>query len=292
MFFLVLRDNQEINRNKNYKMLTKMLENNSKIIISTGNVLNVNKKTGQKPTEELIDCLKATVVEPLIKLEIAEMHRANDDLHEKISEHERNSIKIGAKIFINNNSIEYLNEAVATVLQILNVSYLDNLILAYHPTKSPEKLDYSKLNGNYGNENSDNVLPSYMKTNDSLDDLKTLWNCLENYSTNKQICQLGIADLDTETLVDLYENSKVRPTIAQINLAACCVVPPPLQEFCNKNDIQLLTHSDPEVILPDDALPSMGFIGFEPIWAIRYQVHVKCRGLLTAKGFIVGINRH
>uniref|UniRef100_A0A0K8TRG6 GCS light chain n=1 Tax=Tabanus bromius TaxID=304241 RepID=A0A0K8TRG6_TABBR len=274
-------------------MLTKMLEDNAKIIISTGNVLNVNKKAGQKPTEELIDCLKATLTEPLTNLENAEIHRANDDLLDKINEHERNSIKIGAKLFLNTNSTEYLNEAVETVLQILGIKCLDNLILAYHPTtKNIEQADYTNLNGSLSNENSENTQNSHSKAKEPLEDVKKLWNCLEKYSVNKQICQLGISDLDPDSFAELHGNSKVHPTIAQINLSTCCVVPPALQEFCNKNDVQLLTHSDPEVILPDDILPNMGLSGYKPIWAVRYQVHVKCRGLLTAKGYIVATSRH
>lgn len=39
---------------------------------------------------------------------------------------------------------------------------------------------------------------------------------------------------------------QVKPNIIQINLATCCVVPPALQEFTKQNDIQLLTHSDPD----------------------------------------------
>lgn len=26
----------------------------------------------------------------------------------------------------------------------------------------------------------------------------------------------------------------------------------------------------------------------EPVWTVRYQVHLKCRGVLTVKGFLVG----
>ncbi|KAJ8870391.1 hypothetical protein PR048_029412 [Dryococelus australis] len=37
----------------------------------------------------------------------------------------------------------------------------------------------------------------------------------------------------------------VKPSIIQINLATCCVVPPALQEFTKDHNVQLLTHSDP-----------------------------------------------
>jgi len=35
-------------------MLTETINNHNNVIISTGNILNVNKKAGQKPTEEVI----------------------------------------------------------------------------------------------------------------------------------------------------------------------------------------------------------------------------------------------
>lgn len=64
-----------------------------------------------------------------------------------------------------------------------------------------------------------------------------------------------------------------------------------LQEFCNKNEIQLLTHSDPE---PEEFFRSIGDLeklNLIPQWTVRYTVHVKCRGVLTAKGYIVGALR-
>lgn len=30
---------------------------------------------------------------------------------------------------------------------------------------------------------------------------------------------------------------------------------------------------------------------FSPTWTSRYQVHIKCRGVLTAKGFLLGAAR-
>lgn len=260
-------------------MIPLSFENaNNQIIISTGNVLSVNKKAGQKPTEELIDCLQITFKEPVFKENEGEIYRSYDDLREKINEHERNSIKIGAKLFLNTNSVEYLNAAVKTLLKILNVDCIDNLILAYHPFQKNQQ-----QNGDIQNGQKDDLT--------ELNDLKFLWKELEKFAESKMICQLGIADLDTDTLKALYEDCKIPPTITQINLAACCVVPPSLQEFCNAHDIQLLTHSDPEVILSQDALNQLDVLNYEPTWTIRYQVHVKCRGLLTAKGFVVGANR-
>uniref|UniRef100_A0A1A9WQW5 GCS light chain n=1 Tax=Glossina brevipalpis TaxID=37001 RepID=A0A1A9WQW5_9MUSC len=75
-----------------------------------------------------------------------------------------------------------------------------------------------------------------------------LWFCLEGFVLQKQINQLGIADLDKEALKLLRQSTRVKPTIAQINVAACCAVPPTLKEFYTRHDIQLLTHIDPDVM--------------------------------------------
>lgn len=52
--------------------------------------------------------------------------------------------------------------------------------------------------------------------------------------------------MNTENLLKCNIQLQVKPNIIQINLATCCVVPPALQEFTKQNDIQLLTHSDPD----------------------------------------------
>lgn len=213
---------------------------------------------------QLLDCLKLTLSDPLVNKKTAQLIRNNDDLTAKITEHERANIKIGAKVFINRPCTKNLESAIDGLLNVLGVDSLDNLILAYHPSKTIERTTNGNINGRLHNGNRAEDEPSVasiyassvpkersiewgghsIKT--ALNDLKKLWNVLENYSEQKKIAQLGIADLDTDSLIDLYTTSTVKPTITQINLSACCVVPPSLQEFCNKNDIQLLTHSDPE----------------------------------------------
>lgn len=153
---------------------------------------------------------------------------------------ERSQVKIGAKIFLNQYSTENLRWALDQLYRVLQVDHVDNLILSYHP-----KANHS--NGAPGAENgTDAVMRWGSGHTTAQSDLISLWRVLEEYAKSKKITQLGIADLDVSSLKELYETATTRPTIAQINLQACCVVPPPLQEFCNQNDIQLLTHSDPE----------------------------------------------
>uniref|UniRef100_A0A1A9WHU6 GCS light chain n=1 Tax=Glossina brevipalpis TaxID=37001 RepID=A0A1A9WHU6_9MUSC len=177
---------------------------------------------------------------------------------------------------MNKNSKECVKEAANALRAILDVDHVDNLVPTYHPKisacpdASAATLQCQSVH-RWGNVNKSNYL----------NELKELWFCLEDFVLQKQINQLGIADLDTEALKLLCQSTRVKPTIAQINLAVCCVVPPPLKEFCPQHDVQLLTHSDPDVLLADEnfILPN-----YTVDRSLRYQVHVRCRGVLTAKG--------
>lgn len=259
------------------KMLTDIVNNPKleKLLISTGNILNVDSATPLRTSnEELLDSLKlctechannavatSEAAAPCEDLQLvtkceneAHVLRAQKELLEKLQESQRNEISIGAKLFINNpRGGGGVDEAVKALMEILNVEYVDNLVLAYHPHKD-------------------------------INNLKHLWNSLQEFAEKKQICQLGIADLDSEMLQQLCNESRVAPSIAQINLANCCVVPPELKEYCTQHDIQLLTHGDPEILINDD---DFIFPQYSVDWSLRYQVHVRCRGVLTAKGYIV-----
>lgn len=289
------------------KKFAIMFTDMNKVIISTGNILSVNKKVGQKAEDELFDCLKVTIDDPIIYTKTGKIFRNNDDLNEKITEYKREEIKIGAKVFLNNGSVEQLEMAVENLFLTLGVNYLDNLILSFHPrrtmsvTNGISNGDHTILNGSNkepdtpnGIDGKEGVLEWGVGNSNALNELKSLWNVLEEYAQQKKICQLGIADLDTDSFQELYESSKVKPTIAQINLKACCVVPPSLQKFCTQNEIQLLTHSDPEEIITSGTLNELNGLNvqaFTPLWTTRYQVHVRCRGVLTAKGFIVSATK-
>lgn len=265
--------------------LSQLLSDNNSIVISTGNILNIDKKLGRKSPEELTDGLKLTFKDSDTSVNHAsgEMHRNIKELQSKIAEEERPNISIGAKIFLNKKSTSNLNKAMTSLLSILKVDCVDNVVLAYHPKTITDV--------NADGDSSYGVVKWGTKYPESTKELKELWASLEQFSLEHKICQLGVSDLDAVTLSELYKNSTVHPTIAQINLASCCVVPLPLQEFCTKNDIQLLTHSDPEIILNDQTWSDLELGTFSLDWVVRYQVHLRCRGVLTVKGYIVGASK-
>ena len=79
----------------------------------------------------------------------------------------------------------------------------------------------------------------------------------------------------------------------QVNLRSCCVVPEDMTEFTKGNNLKLLTHSDPEVMLDGATLEREVGSGekFEPDFIIRYQIMDKERGVLKDKRYIVRLKR-
>ncbi|XP_016960543.1 glutamate--cysteine ligase regulatory subunit [Drosophila biarmipes] len=283
--------------------ITKKYQN---VVISTGNIIAT--ELGQrKSNEELYDGLKITlhsdptVERVVVEKEIDELHgrvqRATQELTTRLTENGRNEISIGAKIFLNSHSTECVNQAVEALLNILSVTHVDNVVLAYHPNAVASATPVATTAGVQAKSPCSEGLAASKASNwsqrngeEGVAELKELYQTLEQYALKQQITQLGIADLDAAALEELHKSAQVAPTIAQVNLSTCCVVPPELQEFCTAHDIQLNTHSDPELLLPEEQFSALA-PGYTIDWSLRYQVHVRCRGVLTAKGYIVGASR-
>lgn len=324
-----------------------MLKSASKVTINTGNVLNlidIKKKAGQNVTEELSECIKLTLSEwssqnglpvqngtasPGAHPETSQQHsnymvvststapqeavvnitRPHDDVQNKMAEEERKNLKIGVKIFINEDSTAALTECLENVFTALQTEYIDNVILAYNPDflHKDEVADDSNLKNNYTTKASPISLGSNIarisssneidadseadakKCEAILPGIKVLWAVLEDYVKEGRVSQLGVADVGGGCLRKLHGWARVRPAIAQINLASCCVVPPALHAFCRANDVQLLTHADPPDLLSIAAVKTLSDAGVgchNLDWCARYQVHIKCRGVLALKGYV------
>ncbi|XP_026499379.1 glutamate--cysteine ligase regulatory subunit [Vanessa tameamea] len=316
-----------------------MLKSASKVTINTGNVLNlidIKKKAGQNVTEELSESIKLTLSEwgnkngyPVqngtthadssqasdymvvstsknTKEALVNITRPHDDVHNKMAEEERKNLKIGVKIFINEDSTTALTECMENVFTALHTEHIENVILAYNPdvptrveardenTKSTfTKASPISLGSNVGRVSSTEIEADSeadaRKCEAILPGIKVLWAVLEDYVKDGRVQQLGVADVGGGCLRKLHAWARVKPTIAQINLASCCVVPPSLHAFCRANDVQLLTHADPPDLLSLAALKTLSDAGIgcnNLDWCARYQVHIKCRGVLALKGYV------
>lgn len=239
-------------------------------IVNTGNILSINditKNPGQNPAEELAEVVKITLTEYQSNGYSPDdveynIRRKGDDLASKMSEHELTDLKIGIKLFLNTDKVAFLHESLKKAFAALNVNSVHNIIISF---KSDDREElFAKL--------------------------QTIWKVLENYVKDKKVQQIGIADIEEKIFRSIYEWSEVKPSIIQINLASCCVVPPTLQTYCKEHEILLLTHSDPTDILPVDVIESIFTKKLHLNWAVRYLVHIKCRGVLTTKGYLLSLS--
>lgn len=249
------------------------------LLVHTGNIIGeLKRKTTLNATEELLECLGVTLEawasETVSKNDVQNqtipvIHCRNDTAAVKVTKDERHSLKLTVKVLLNTFESADLIEAVKAALEELDVSFIESVIIAFPPTNK-------KL---------------------SLAQIRDTWTALENLVLDGLILTIGISDLDTELLIELYNWANVKPSINQVNLASCCVIPAEMQAFAKEHDIQLLTHNDPKEILPKDdlqqlmskttlSLPTDGPTCWRYRWIVRYSVLVKCRGLIQNKGFV------
>lgn len=152
----------------------------------------------------------------------------HDKSEENGSAEDPGTIKVIAKIFLNDFADDSIDEGIKSLLE--NCSTTPSVILAYHPTSRTDSEKFVWADNNQK----------------SKENFKLLWKQLRAAQAAGKIGQLGIADMDLDTIIDIFDDKNYDFTILQINTQTCCVVPPELQQFCKDHEIQLLTHSDPQ----------------------------------------------
>lgn len=133
------------------------------------------------------------------------------------------------------------------------------------------------------------------------------WACLEEQHDKGIIARLGVAEFGRERLAKFLRQTRVRPSVDQINVRDCCVVPKPLIVYAKEQKIDLLTHSDCTNILPSGTLREMlghpgddgdgvgvlakgdgeeGLRGdVQAQWVVKYTAVIKDRGVIENKGY-------
>lgn len=244
------------------------------LIIDTGNIMTLKelqRKTTQTPTDELVESSAYTLKEwmnssPINVKQTDVLEYVNKA---KINQDDRQNLKITVKIFLSESKPSYLTNALERTMSHLGVNMIDSLIVSV--------------------ENSQITLLQ----------IQPLWTVLEDFVLKEKLGTIGFSDLDTNLLRNLYEWAKIKPSINQVNLESCCVMPPEMIQFAKENDIQLLTHSDPKDILPHDKVLKIFKESSKEIdpklwcmqWITRYSVMVKGRGIIRSKGFILCLSK-
>ncbi|DAA78523.1 TPA_exp: Uncharacterized protein A8136_4499 [Trichophyton benhamiae CBS 112371] len=189
---------------------------------------------------------------------------------------------------------QHARESIDLVLKELHISCIDLLIVSF-PEVTFDADDEGEEELSNGEENES-----------ELDNIVKTWRALEAMHEQGIIAQLGIAEFDSSRLAKLLAQTKIRPSVDQINVKDCCVVPKSLILYAKQENIELLTHNDCTDILPRGTTRDLlsrtekgagilaatagtddgGIKGdVDPQWVIKYTAVVKDRGVIENKGY-------
>ena len=198
-------------------------------------------------------------------------------------------------------------DAVKLVLQELHTPSIDLLIVSFPGISfdAEDEDDPDAETHTEGTPESDDLVESGGAVAEDVDTMIKTWACLEELHDEGVIKRLGVSEFGSERLARFLHQSRIRPSVNQINVRDCCVVPKPLILFAKQEKVELLTHNDCTNILPqgttrellgsgpdgagvlaDDNDNPDGLRGdVEPQWVIKYTAVVKNRGVIENKGY-------
>ncbi|PLB53429.1 putative gamma-cysteine synthetase regulatory subunit [Aspergillus steynii IBT 23096] len=189
----------------------------------------------------------------------------------------------------------HTREAIDLVLKELHADSIDLLIVSFPGILFDAEDDSDdEVSSDNGSEEPDDF-----------DSMIQTWRTLEGLQEKGLISQLGVAEFGSERLARFLLHTKVKPSVDQINLKDCCVVPKSLILYAKQENIQLLTHNDCMDILPIGTTRELlgpgekgagilasapkagdGIQGdVEPQWVVKYTAVVKDRGVVENKGY-------
>ena len=213
---------------------------------------------------------------------------------------ERSDYDITVKLFFlpNTSASErsaHTEEAILMVLKELRISSIDLLIGSFagvsFDADDEEDTESSEEGNSKDLEDTENIIET--------------WRAFERLHAEGVVLQIGLAEFGSERLKKFLPKTQVRPSVNQINIRDCCVVPRSLIQYAKQEKIELLTHNDCTNILPPGTLRellgagkhgaavlagpegnSQGLKGdIEPQWVVRYTAVVRDRGVIENKGY-------
>lgn len=210
---------------------------------------------------------------------------------------ERSQYDITVKLFLlpytsASDRCRHAKEAVNLVLKELHMDSIDLLIVSF-PGVSFDADDEEDDEDSQNGEGED------------LDAMVQTWRTLEYLHSKGIAKQIGLSEFGNERLERFLPRTKVKPSVDQINVKDCCVVPKSLILYAKSQKIELLTHNDCTNILPRGTLrdllgsgekgagvlagPEAGSDGLkgevEPQWVVKYTAVVRDRGVIEYKGY-------
>jgi glutamate--cysteine ligase regulatory subunit len=217
---------------------------------------------------------------------------------------ERSQYDITVKLFYlpnvpPSNYSAHAIEAIDLVLKELQAQTIDLLIVSF-PSVAFDADD---------EDDGDECDVTSSEDSQDIETIVPAWRTLETLLVSGTIAQLGLAEFGSQRLARFLPHAKVRPSVDQINVRDCCVVPKQLILYARQEGIELLTHNDCTNILPTGTLRELlgsgkngagvlaesressmarceGLTGeVEPQFVVKYTAVVKDRGVVENKGY-------
>lgn len=200
-------------------------------------------------------------------------------------------------------------EAIELVLKELGASCIDLLIVSFPGISFDAEDEDSDLEDppsapQSTSENNDGCCMDAEVPPEDIETMIKTWRTLEKLHQEGLVSRLGISEFGVTRLGKFLEQTKIQPSVNQINVRDCCVVPKPLILYAKQQKIELLTHNDCTNILPRGTLRQIlgsgengsgvlagedntdGLKGdVEPQWVVKYTAVVKDRGVVENKGY-------
>ncbi len=190
----------------------------------------------------------------------------------------------------------YAQEAMSLVLRELHVPSIDLLIVSF-----------SGVSFDADDEEDEEEEPSWIQNGEGEDAnaMAEAWRALEQLHDKGLALQIGVSEFGSERLEKFLSKTKIRPSVDQINVRDCCVVPKSLILYAKQEKIELLTHNDCTNILPEGTVRELlgggekgagilagpdeqtdGLKGnVEPQWVVKYTAVIRDRGVIENKGY-------
>ncbi|CAZ83774.1 unnamed protein product [Tuber melanosporum] len=283
----------------------------SRCILSTGNVMTAGAQVIRKPTleksnTELVNSLRenfkeasstlplstnpniAATSNPETRLAPEEWTKLGSDgvLYVPTESGEphglaedREEYDVTVKLFYlpgvpSSSRCRHTEEAVRLVCKELGISSIDLLIVSFP-------------NISFDAEDED------ISSEEDVSEWVRTYRTLEGLHSAKKISKIGLAEFGATRLSQLLPQTNVKPSVDQINVRDCCVVPKPLILYAKERGIELLTHNDCTDILPVDTLRQLVVDEFGlfradaklvPQWVVKYTAVIRSRGVVENKG--------
>ncbi|KAI7978175.1 hypothetical protein EIK77_009715 [Talaromyces pinophilus] len=201
----------------------------------------------------------------------------------------------------------HTRDAIDLVLKELHVESIDLLIVSFPGVSFDAEDEETEADDDEAGSRTGSESKAGSDSTEQADDFESMvktWHALETLAENGKIAQLGVAEFGTERLARFIQQTTVKPSVDQINVKDCCVVPKSLILYAKQEKIRLLTHNDCTNILPrgttrellGSGKDSAGVLAstpgavdlqgdIEPQWVVKYTAVVKDRGVIENKGY-------